>query len=156
MIAVALAYLVAAAQSQFRSRRWVDSQRGRVVLTPKYRAEGGWYVTNGSWPLPQLLVDTMGIDFFVSAKIVVLDCEEIHDLSGIIGLTRLEELHINQFVHDIRAFNALRDLHQLKRVTLSKWSGLTRDQIALISNSLCDVEIIKEEWLDCLLQKSDE
>jgi len=145
MVALLLAFFVVPARSQFRSRQWVASQQGRVYLTPKYRAEGTWYVASGSWPLPKYLVDAIGIDFFVSVKHVVLDCDEIHDLSGIKGFTRMEGLFINQFVHDSRAFDTLRDLRHLKKLTLSKWSGLSTNQIASISNALPGVQVVREE-----------
>jgi hypothetical protein len=145
MVALVLALIVVPARSQFRSRNWVESQRGRVSLSPNYRAQGDWYVADGSWSLPKKLVDTIGIDCFASAKSVVLDCEEIYDLSSLKGLGRLEELYVNQFVHDFRVLDVLRDLPRLKRVTLSKWSGLSKDQIALLANSLRDVEVIEEE-----------
>ncbi len=35
--ALVLAFVVLPAQSQHRSRQWVESQRGRVALTPNYR-----------------------------------------------------------------------------------------------------------------------
>lgn len=133
------------AQSQARGRSWVESQRGRVALEPEYRVDGPWYVAKASLPLPGLLVDTVGIDMFVSAKSVVLDCEEIHDLSGMRGLTELESLYVNQHVHDVHAFDALRDLPKLKRVILSKWTGLSQDQIASIAKSLEGVEVIEED-----------
>jgi len=144
MVALLLAFFVVPARSQFRSRQWVASQQGQIYLTPKYRAEGAWYVASGAWSLPKRLVDTIGIDFFASVKHVVLDCEEIHDLSGIRGFTRLEGLHINQFVHDIRALDTLRDLHHLKKVTLSKWSGLSTYQFASIAKSLPGVQVVRE------------
>lgn len=143
-IALLLAYFVLPAQSQYRSRQWVESQRGRVVLTPDYRAEGGWYVASGYSPLPKFIVNTVGIDMFVSVKSVVLDCEEVHDLSGLGGMNRMESLYINQFVHDEHAFKALRRLPRLKTVTLSKWSGLSTEEIAVISKSLEGVEIVVE------------
>lgn len=142
--ALVLAFVVLPAQAQLRSRQWVESQRGRVALTPNYRVEGGWYTASGYCPLPKLIVNTVGIDIFASVKSVVLDCEEVHDLSGIRGFTRMEYLYINQFVHDVSAFDTLRALSRLKTVTLSKWSGLSTDEIDLISNSLKGVEIVAE------------
>ena len=142
--ALVLAFVVLPAQAQFRSRQWVASQRGRVSLTPNYRVEGGWYIASGYCPLPQLIVDAVGMDIFTTVKSVELDCEEIHDLSGMRGFTRMEYLYINQFVHDVRAFDGLRGLPRLKAVTLSKSTGLSTEEIDLISNSLKGVEIVSE------------
>ncbi len=142
--ALVLAFVVLPAQSQRRSRQWVESQRGRVALTPNYRVEGGWYIASGYCPLPKAIVNAIGIDTFVSVKSVVLDCEEVHDLSGLRGFTRMEHLYINQFVHDVSAFDGLRGLPRLKTVTLSNWSGLSTDEIERISNSLEGVEIVEE------------
>ncbi|MBL8873727.1 MAG: serine/threonine protein kinase, partial [Planctomycetaceae bacterium] len=75
-----------AAQSQPSSRGWVESQRGRIVRSPNYQADGPWYVTKGALPLPKILVDAIGIDYFSSVKHVTLDCEEIYDLSKLVGL----------------------------------------------------------------------
>lgn len=144
VFALVLAFVVLPARSQHRSRQWVESQRGRVAMTPNYRVEGGWYIASGYCPLPKAIVNAIGIDAFVSVKSVVLDCEEIHDLSGLRGFTRMEHLYINQFVHDISAFDGLRGLARLKTVTLSKWSGLSTDEIERISNSLEGVEIVEE------------
>jgi hypothetical protein len=143
--AVLLSFFVIPARSQLRSRRWVESQQGRVVLRPDYRLKGDWYVAPGSFSLPKPLVDNFGIDFFVSVKFVELDCKEIYDLSGINGLTRMEELSINQYVHDVRAFDALRNLPRLKKVTLSKFSLLSADEIKTLSETLPDVDIVQEE-----------
>ncbi len=142
--ALVFAFVVLPAQLQLRSRQWVESQRGRVALTPNYRVEGGWYIASGYCPLPKVIVNTFGIDIFVSVKSVVLDGEEVHDLSGLKGFTRMEHLYINQFVHDVSAFDGLRRLPRLKTVTLSNWSGLSTDEIDLIANLLKGVEIVAE------------
>lgn len=142
--ALVLAFVVLPAHSQFRSRRWVESQRGRVDLTPNYREQGGWYVASGYCPLPKLIVNVVGIDMFASVKNVVLDCEEVHDLSGLKGFTRMESLFVNQFVHNANAFDALRGLPRLKTLVLSKWSGLSTDEVRVISNSLSGVHVIAE------------
>jgi hypothetical protein len=142
--ALVIAFVVLPAQLQLRSRQWVESQRGRVALTPNYRVEGGWYIASGYCPLPKVIVNTVGIDIFVSVKSVVLDGEEVHDLSGLKGFTRMEHLYINQFVQDVSAFDSLRRLPRLKTITLSNWSGRSTDKIDLISNSLKGVEIVEE------------
>lgn len=134
-----------AAQSQAPSRAWVESQRGRIVMSPNYQVEGTWYVAKGALPLPKILVDTIGIDYFSSVKHVTLDCEEIYDLSKLVGLTQLEDLYINQHVHDVRVFDALRELPQLKKIVLSKWSGLSQAEIESIDKTLDHVEVVKEE-----------
>lgn len=95
--------------------------------------------------MPKLLVDSIGIDYFASVKVVILDCEEIYDLSKLVGLTQLEDLYINQHVHDVRVFDALRELPQLKKISLSKWSGLSRAEIESIAKTLDHVEVVKEE-----------
>jgi serine/threonine protein kinase len=138
------AYLTAA-QSQAPSRAWVESQRGRIVMSPNYQVEGPWYVAKGALPLPKILVDTIGIDYFSSVKHVTLDCEEIYDLSKLVGLTQLEDLYINQHVHDVRVFDSLRELPRLKKILLSKWSGLSRAEIESIAKTLDHVEVVKEE-----------
>ena len=148
-LAVALLFplFVFPAQSQRRSRQWVLSQKGSVVLDPKYHIEGAWYVSKNKsiWPLPKLMVDALGIDMFVSAKIVVLDCDEIYDLSSIVGLRNLEELHINQFVHESVDFKVLQEMRHLKKLSLSEWAGLTKDDVAAIEKLLPGVEVVAEE-----------
>jgi hypothetical protein len=143
--ALALALLIPPAQSQRRSRLWVLSQRGMVVLNPKYRLDGDWYVSKTSWPLPRQIVDTLGVDLFASVKIVILDCDEIYDLSGVTGLVRLEELHINQHIHSSTDFNVLRSLRHLRKITFTKWSGLSRDRFASIAKALPGVECVLDE-----------
>ena len=144
-IAMLFPLVVFPAQSQRRSREWVLSQRGMVVFDPKYRLEGAWYVSKDAWPLHRTVVDTLGMDLFASAKIVVLDCDEIYDLSAITGLASLEELHINQFVHDSTDFKVLRNMRRLKKLTLSEHAGLTRDEAAAIEKLLPGVEVEAEE-----------
>ncbi len=121
-IALVFPMVVFPAKSQRRSREWVLSQNGRVVLDPRYQLEGAWYVSKDAWSLPRLVVDTMGIDFFASAKIVILDCNEICDLSDINRHGRLEELYIYQFVHDKKTFDNLKSLRHLKKLKLSEWA----------------------------------
>ena len=140
-IALLLALVVLPAQAQRRGRRWVESQQGRVGVTPDYRVEGGWYVASGCCPLPALLVNTFGIDAFASVTSVELDCEEVYDLSGLRKFSRMEHLSINQFVHDVSVFEALRGLPRLEKVTLSKWTGLTAQERDQISRSLSGVAV---------------
>lgn len=146
-LAVALLFplFVLPAQSQRRSREWVLAQKGSVVLDPKYQLEGAWYVSKDARPLPKLMVDALGIDMFVSAKIVVLDCDEIYDLSSIVGLRNLQELHINQFVHESVDFKVLQKMRHLKKLTFSEWAGLTKDDVAAIEKLLPGVEVVAEE-----------
>jgi len=139
--ALLLALVVLPAQSQRRGRHWVESQQGRVGLTPDYRVEGGWYVASECCPLPTLLVNTFGIDVFASGTSVELDCEEVYDLSGLRNLSRMEHLSINQFVHDVSVFEALRGLPRLEKVTLSKWTGLTAQERDQISSSLIGLAV---------------
>ena len=106
-VALFLALVVVPAQAQRRGRRWVESQQGRVGLTPDYRVEGGWYVASGCCPLPTLLVNTVGIDLFASVESVELDCEEVYELSGLRDFSRMEHLSINQFVHDASVFDGI-------------------------------------------------
>lgn len=143
-LALVLVFVVLPARSQLRSRQWVESQRGRVALTPNYRVEGGWYIASGYCPLPKAIVNAVGIDIFASVKSVVLDCEEVHDLSGLKGFSRMEHLYINQFVHDVSVLDSIRRLPRLKTLTLSNWSGLSADEINLITISLKGVEIVAE------------
>ncbi len=143
-VALFLALVVVPAQAQLRGRRWVESQQGRVGLTPDYRVERGWYVASGCCPLPTRLVNTVGIDLFASVKHVELDCEEIYTLSGLRDFSRMEHLSINQFVHDASVFYALRGLPRLKTVTLSKWTGLTAQERDRISSSLSGVQVVSE------------
>lgn len=145
MLVVALVFgVVVPSLSQQRSREWVLSQKGLVLLEPRYRIEGAWYTSHDAWPLPRVLVDTIGIDFFASVTIVTLDGDEIYDLSEMKGLGRLEELYINQFVHDKKTFDNLKNLRHLKKLQLSKWAGLSDDELAAIMKSLPGVEIDAE------------
>jgi hypothetical protein len=146
VVIVALVYVlvVLPARSQFRSRQWIESQRGRVAFSPNYRDEGGWYVAAGSFSLPKPLVDTVGIDYFASVNSVVLDCEEIYDLSGLRGLNGLENLYINQYVHDFKSLEILQDLPRLKTLTLSKWADLSRDELEALAKTLNGVDVVLE------------
>ncbi len=56
----------------------------------------------------------------------------------------MEHLYINQFVHDVSAFDGLRGLPRLKTVTLSNFSGLSTDEMKRISSTLEGVEIVEE------------
>ena len=80
-----------------------------------------------------------------NAKFLVLDCEEIDDLRRILGLTQLEEIYINQFVYPSTDFKILKELPQLRKLTFSKWSGLSSDEVAKITASLPGVEVVEEE-----------
>ena len=144
IVALVFVFVVLPARSQFRSRQWVESQRGRVAFSPNYRDEGGWYIASGSFSLPKFLVDAVGIDYFVSVKSVVLDCEEIYDLSGLRGLRRLENLYINHYVHDIKSLEVLQELPRLRTLTLSKWAGLSKDEIEALAETLNAVDVVLE------------
>jgi len=98
-------------------------------------------VASGCCPLPTLLVNTVGIDVFASVTSVELDCEEVYDLSGLRDFSRMDHLSINQFVHDVSVFEALRGLPRLEKVTLSKWTGLTAQERDQISSSLSGVAV---------------
>lgn len=114
-------------------------------MVPKYRVEGDWYVSKTAWPLPKFVVETLGIDLFASARFVVLDCDEIYDLSGITGLSRLEELYINQFVHKGTDLGVLRRLRCLKKLTFADGLGIPKGDIATLAKSMPGVEVVLNE-----------
>lgn len=80
-----------------------------------------------------------------NTKFLVLDCEEIDDFRRILGLSQLEELYINQFVHPGTDFKILKALPHLRKLTFSKWSGLSSGEIAAIAESLPGIEFVEEE-----------
>jgi hypothetical protein len=128
------------------------------------RSDQGWYVTEigieteerANELLPKFLEDNptaisvlpQGSTEKASGgniKTLVLDCEEIYDLHGVVGLTQLEELYINQFIHPTTDFRILKDMPHLRKLIFSKWSGLSSDEIATITESLPGVEVVEEE-----------
>ena len=97
-------------------------------------------------PVPGWAIERFGIDFFASVTVVGLQTDEIDDLQPLAGLGGIEELYINQFVHPQTDFSVLKSLRRLRKVELSRWSGVDRSQLQAISAMLPNVEIISEEY----------
>ncbi|MEM7475663.1 MAG: hypothetical protein AAF483_11790 [Planctomycetota bacterium] len=144
LFALFLSQLVMPAVRQREARSWLESQRADYGYSAPYRPEKSWYMTRHGLPIPRLAIEWFGIDLFACVTVVVLQTDEIYSLQELDGLEGLEELYINQFVHPQVDFSVLQSLKRLRKLELSKWSGVEPSQVRELSTMLPNVEIAAE------------
>ena len=146
VIAVFLSWVVIPAVRQKAAIRWVESQRGDYSYDSQYRLGDDWYMPSGGVPIPKSAIEWFGIDAFASVTVVGLGTDEIYDLQPLAGLAGIEELYVNQFIHPQTDLSVLQSLRRLRKLHLTKWSGIDLGELEAISAMLPNVEIVADEF----------
>jgi hypothetical protein len=124
---------------------WVKQQKGHLIYDFELlRADGSYLSSEPDW-----LRDWLGIDFFSSVHGVILDNQELTDLTP---LTKLKELRSLAIMINILPGTSLRpitELQYLEELTLD-YTRIDREELARIGRELPDCEVIvgQRAWLE--------
>jgi hypothetical protein len=145
--AVGLGMWAERARRQRAGVEWVRSVGGRVTYDFEWDPYDGSYLKGGKPPGPKWVHDLLGIDYFANVDAVVLDRDEITDLSPLEKFPDLKVLGLMNFVHPETDLSPILSLKHLKELHLD-YSGLDPEQLEPIRAAMPNVRLMSNQYPD--------
>jgi hypothetical protein len=140
-VAVSLGLWAQRARNQRAGVAWVHEQGGHITYNFGSVFEDGRPYPNTKLSGPKWLRDLLGIDYLATVTAVILDRDEIHDLTPLTNLPRLETVGLMIEVHPNTDLSPLHSLKHLRLLRLD-YTGLELAQLQPLRAALpnCRIE----------------
>lgn len=141
VVGVWMGVTVNRARRQREAVTWVMKQGGHISYDYERPTADGSYPVGAKPPGPEWLRERLGIEYFASVEGVILDRDEISDISPLAKLPRLRFLGLINYVDPRTDFSPLFSHQQLRMIHLD-YTGLDPEHLKPLKAALpnCKIE----------------